>query len=118
VIINARNLSKTILENSLDLVTPEFDHLFFRIIEVFVGLEKSLEDLRDVSHVELIVNETRSWQELLLHKVKNVNSSCRKLVIKDFDVFVEAIKFEFTNHFVNPSHHIFSGECEVKHMEV
>jgi hypothetical protein len=118
MIINARNLCKTILEYSLNLVTPQFNHLFFGVVEVFVSFEKSLEDLGDVSHVELIMHKTWSREELLLYHVKNVNGCSRELVVKYFNVFVETVEFKFADHFIDSSHHSLSWECKVKHVEV
>jgi hypothetical protein len=45
MVINAWKFCKAILEYSLDFVTPELDHLFLRVVEIFVSFEKSLEDL-------------------------------------------------------------------------
>jgi len=45
VVVNSGNLCKTILEDTLDFVTPHLDNLLLSVVEVLVCLENSLEDL-------------------------------------------------------------------------
>lgn len=52
---DTRDFSEAILEDSLDLVSPEFDHFFLGIIELTVSLEDSLEYFRNITHVELVM---------------------------------------------------------------
>ena len=66
---------ESILEDSHDLMSPEFDDVVFALVEVFVSLVKALENFGDISHVEDVVTLCRGWQELGLNNVEQVDGS-------------------------------------------
>jgi hypothetical protein len=110
---DSRNFSKSILKHSLDFVTPKLDHLLFSVIEVFLSLEEALENLRDISHVKLVMTESRRRQEGLTHSIENIDGSISQGFYQLLDLLVEAREFVFTDSLVNLLHNLFSGEGEV-----
>jgi hypothetical protein len=68
---------ETIIEDSEDFVSPELYDLFLALIEVLICLVKSLEDLRDISHVEDVVALSWCRKEILLDDIEKVNRSQR-----------------------------------------
>ena len=111
-------LSQTILEHTLDLVTPELDNLLLAVVEILVCLEQSLEHLADVTHVELVVTELGRGQESTLCFIEDLDGGEGQHVIELLDLVVEALELELTDNFVDAFGDGFIGDGEVEHVEV
>jgi hypothetical protein len=98
-------------------VTPELDHLLLGIVEIFLGLEKTQEDLGHVSHVELIVTELRSRHEGSLDCVEDLNGGESHRFLELFDLIVEPNELVVTNRSIDILHDGFTGLGVIKHVE-
>lgn len=98
-------------------MTPKFDHLLFSIVEVLLGLEQTLEYLRDISHVKLVMTESWGRQEGLADSVKYVDSCVSQRVYQLLDFFIEARELVLTDSLVDLLHDALSREGEVEHVE-
>jgi len=88
---------ETIIEDSEDFVSPELYDLFLALIEVLICLVKSLEDLRDISHVEDVVALSWCRKEILLDDIEKVNRSQRHGLTEVLDLLIKDLEFEGCN---------------------
>ena len=78
-------------------MSPELNNLLLALIEVLISLIKTLENLRDISHVENVMTLGGGWEEILLDNVEQVNCCKSERLTKVLDLFVKDLEFESCN---------------------
>jgi len=88
------NGNKTIVEHSQDFVAPKLDQVIFGVLVGLLGAVKTLEHLRDVSHIEDVVGVGRCGQELLLNLVEQLDGSHGEGLAKGLDLLGEGAELK------------------------
>lgn len=108
---------ESIVEDSEDLVTPQFDDLLFRFVVVLVSQEKSLEHLGDITHVVDVMCLRRCGQEISHALVEDVDSCDSQSVLEHLDVVAELVEFSHEDRLVDLAHLLLTWVSEVDQME-
>ena len=111
-------VNKSIVEDTEDLVAPEFDDLFLALIEVFFDHVHALENLANIAHVENVMGLSGSGEEVLTQLVEQLNSSNSKRFALGADFFVECGEFHFDNCLENALHVLLVRDRVVDHVEL
>jgi hypothetical protein len=83
------DIDESVSEDTEHLVTPELDYLLLLLVEELVSQIQSLEDLGDVSHVELVMGLGWGGEELILHNVEQVDGGLGDWLNQGLDLLVE-----------------------------
>lgn len=83
------DINESVGKDTKDLVTPELDDLLLLLIQVLVSQIQSLEDLGDVSHIELVMWLGWGGEELILHNVEQVDGGLGDWLNQGLDLLVE-----------------------------
>lgn len=75
-------------------MTPKLNHVFFGVLVCLLGHVESLENFRDITHVEHVVRVSWSGQELILHGLEELDSADSEWLAKCLDLLGEVVEFE------------------------
>lgn len=116
-LITILEIDQSIMEDSENLVAPQFDDLLLRLIVVLVRKEKSLEDLRDVTHVVDVMRFLRSGEEIVHALVEDVDRGNCKGVLQLLDIVTELSELSLEDGLVDLAHLLLTWVSEVDQME-
>jgi len=88
------NGDETITEDSHDLVAPKFDEVLLGVLVSLLGHVETLEDLRDITHVENVMGVSGRGQEPLRDSVEQLDGSDCEVFAESFDLLREVVELE------------------------
>ena len=99
-------------------MSPHLYDVFFCIAEAIVSKKQAFKDLRNIAHVERVVNSCWNRLELGFCSLKQQNGSLSQRLGVVFDVLCKRAELDICNRLVNLHHAVEVEFSVVNHMEL